>query len=155
MITRVRYRVYVVLRWFNNKLNSSFYWMLLISMEVDIFLGGWILIKSLEEKIPMNYFGNVVVMVVVIHLGWLIVALLRTHYKYIVPSRENRMDIVKKYLYEKYNRGFLPMFSGFKPEFKYAAFLISFYILKDMAIPALLIFGVFSPFVQIPPFFVI
>lgn len=43
------------------------------------------------------------------------------------------------------------MFEGFKPEFKYAAYLTSFYILKDMCVPAVLIFGVFNPFIQLAP----
>ena len=155
MCMKVTNRIYRVFKWFNNLFNSTFYWTLLISMEVDLFLGGWIAVKSVGEKIPVNYFANVVVMLLVINYVWLIVHLFITHRKYIIPTKTNTMDMFKKDLYEKYNKGFLGMFSGFNPEFKYAAHLNSFYILKDMLVPAVLIFGVFSPFIQLLPMVVL
>ena len=120
-------------------------------MEVDLFLGGWIAAKSIGVRKPVNYFANVVIMFLVINYIWLIVSLFRTHYKYILPTKNKKLNQFTKDLYEKYNKGFLGMFSGFRPEFKYAAFLNAFYILKDMLVPAVLIFGVSSPYIQLLP----
>ena len=92
MVVRIKYRVYSVFKWFNNLFNSTFYWTLLISMEVDLFLGGWIAAKSIGVKKPVNYFANIVIMFLVINYIWLIVSLFRTHYKYIIPTKAKQMN---------------------------------------------------------------
>ena len=99
----------------------------------------------------MNYFANIVVMMIVINFIILIIQLVKTHYNYILPVKADRITQFDKDQYEKVHKGFLGMFSGFKPEFKYAAYLTSFLVLKDMLIPAGLVFGVSSPFIQLSP----
>ena len=61
----------------------------------------------------------------------------------------------EKDMYLKYNKGFLGMFEGFKPEFNYALFLKSFNFLKDMLVSAVLIFGVISLLTQLAPILIL
>ena len=90
MYVRVRNRVNKVFKWLNNTLNSTFYWTMLISMEVDLFLGGWIAAKSIGVQKPVNYFANIVIMALVINYTWLVIRLIKTHFDYVVPVRDKK-----------------------------------------------------------------
>jgi len=77
---KVKNIIYRTLKWLCRFFSSSFYWTMLISTEVDLFLGGWIAAFSIGVKKPVNYFANMVVLGLVINIVWFIVRLMRTHF---------------------------------------------------------------------------
>ena len=127
----------------------------MISMEVDLFLGGWTTLMVFRAQNWLNYISNVFMIALVVTYGWFIFMILKSLKNYLSPKINKKLTFFQEDLYLKYNKNFLGVYEGYDLTKRAGPIHLAIITVKDMVFPFVLIYGVSHPFYQLTPMILI
>ena len=139
----------------NSYLNMNVCSQLLMSMEVDLYLGGWTNIFTIFRKPNLlNYASLIILIVLTISYIIIVVKIVRIYFQFWRKRAAKSLSEQKEAYFKDKNKGFLGLLEPFRKDSSLSILYLVLIIAKESIFPAVLIFGMTSPYIQIFPMIV-
>lgn len=156
--------LYRLVKIVNSKMSLNFYFLLLKSMEIDIFLNSWATLKSLRVINFWSIISNIILLFFVINniVYSILVFIIFSKFNSMKKNNkigdkgsqkiENKSEDIEK-INGVYQSGIVSMMNfckdSLREDTKYGVFIYFAYSLRDMILPLILIFFIEIPAVQL------
>ena len=126
-----------------------------MSMEVDLYLGGWTNIFTLFSQPNLsNYISLTLLVLLSLSYISIITRIIRIYIQFWRKRATHDLTPQDLVYFKERDKGFLGIFEPFRKESNLSILYLVLIVVKETIFPAVLIFGVSSPFIQIFPMIV-
>lgn len=139
-----------ILKFIHKKLNFTVFYLLIKSMETEFFFLAWPTLKAHRRIDTWSFLSLIIFLLGLISSFSFMILTFRAFFDYYLPKRQNFYDPSQLKDYQLNNNIVLTMFATFiKPENAYSTLSLLVFSYRDVFLPAILIFFVGSPIVQL------
>lgn len=139
-----------ICRFINNWISLFFYFNYINAALIDLYIGSWPSIKSLNEINLWSIISNIIIIFLVFNTVVYLLLIIAAFYDYYLPRSQGSYSDEELKIYEKENDKFLELFKEqIRENTNYGIWSLFLTALRDMILPIFLIYLVTSPIIQL------
>lgn len=134
----------------NTKMDLFFYFTLIKSLEIDMFLGSWNSPLSLRKLSLWSILSNIFLLFIIVHNLVYVSIILKILFLYKIPLKRGKIDNNEQTAYKaKFSSFFVLIGKNIKEKSTFGNLTFLFFSLRDMLVPFFLLHFMNYPYVQL------